>query len=128
MRIGLPLLVSVIACTACSTAAEQSTLSQFFAASRLRDTTALKNIATIVFEPGTEGIIASFEITSVVRSRNDRGLESEAVSISAPVRLPSGQRTQKDLVVTMQRDDGRWIVTGITDAAPPPGSPSTPRP
>jgi hypothetical protein len=120
VRIGLRLLVSLIAFTGCSTATEQSTLSRFFAASRLRDTTALKNIARVVFEPGTEGIITSFEITGVVRSRNDRGLESEAVSISAPVKLPSGQRAHKDLVITMQRDAGQWIVTGITDAPPPP--------
>jgi hypothetical protein len=128
MRVARHLLASLLALNGCSTATEQSLLSQFFAASRLRDTTALKNIATLVFEPGTQGIITSFEITSVVPSRNGGELESEAVSISAPVKLPSGQTAQKELVITMQRSAGHWIVTGITDAPSPPGSPSTPRP
>jgi hypothetical protein len=129
MRIAPPLLVSLttLALIGCSTAAEQSILSQFFAASRLRDTTALMNIATVVFEPTTQGIITSFEITNVVPHRNGGEFVSKDVSISAPVKLPSGQTARKDLVITMQRGAGHWIVTAITDAPPPPGSPSTPR-
>jgi len=128
MRIAPPLLVSLVAIAiGCSTATEQSILSQFFAASRLRDTTALKNVATVVFEPNTQGIITSFEITNVVPYRSGGELVSEHVSISAPVKLPSGQTAQKNLVIVMQRDAGRWIVTGITDASSLPGTPSTPR-
>jgi hypothetical protein len=130
MRIAplLFLLQTPLAVIGCSTAAEQSILSQFFAASRLRDTTALKNIATVVFEPGTQGIVTSFEITKIEPYRNDRELVSETVSISAPVKLPSGPTVQKDLVITMQRGTGHWIITAIADAPPRPGSPSTPRP
>jgi hypothetical protein len=129
MRIAAPLVVSLMtfALVGCSTGTEQSLLSQFFAASRLRDTTALKNIATVVFEPGTQGIITSFEITNVVPYRSDGEVVSKDVSISAPVRFPSGQTAQKDLVITMQRGAGHWIVTAITDAQSPRGSASTPR-
>ena len=128
MRIAPPLLLlqMTLALIGCSTATEQSRLSQFFAASRLRDTTALKKIATVVFEPATQGIVTRFEITKVEPSRADGDLVSENVSISAPVKLPSGQTAQKDLVITMQRGAGQWIVTAIQDATPRPASPSTP--
>ena len=130
MRIAPRLLVSLttLAVIGCSAAAEQSLLNQFFAASRLRDTTALKNIATVVFEPATQGIVTSFAITKIEPFRNDGELVSENVSISAPVKLPSGRTAQKDLVITLQRGTGPWIVTAIADAPPRPGSPSTPRP
>jgi hypothetical protein len=130
MRIAplLFLLQTTLAVIGCSMAAEQSILSQFFAASRLRDTTALKNIATVVFEPGAQGIVTSFEITNIEPYRTDGELVSENVSISAPVKLPNGGTVQKDLVITMQRYTGQWIVTAIADAPSRPGSPSTPRP
>ena len=62
----------------------------------------------------------------------DGELVSKDVSISAPVRLPSGQTAEKHYVVTMQRAilraekpfTGRWIITSIKDAS---GSASTPR-
>jgi hypothetical protein len=129
MRIAARLLVSLVAAAlvGCSTATEESILSQFFAASRLRDTTALKNVATVVFEPKTQGIITSFEITDVVPYRSGGELVSKDVSISAPVKLPSGQTEERALVITMRRDAGHWIVTAITDASPPAGTPSTPR-
>jgi hypothetical protein len=129
LRRAAALLASLItaAVIACSTASEQSLLNQFFAASRLRDTTALKNIATVVFEPTTQGIITSFEIVDVVPHANDGTLMSKEVSISAPVKLPSGQTAQQRLVVTIQRRAGAWIVTAVTDAPSVPASPSTPR-
>ena len=130
MRIAplLLLLQTTLAVIGCSRAAEQSILNQFFAASRLRDTTALKNIATVVFEPAMQGIVTSFEITKIEPHSNGGELVSENVSISAPVKLPSGQTVRKDLVITMQRGTGQWIVTAIADAPPRPGSPSTPLP
>jgi len=129
MRIASRLLVGLtsVALIACSTATEQSLLRQFFAASRLRDTTALKNIATVVFEPTTQGIVTSFEIIDVVPHRSGGGLMSKDVSISAPVKLPSGQTALKRLVVTMQRSEGDWIVTAVKDAPSVPASPSPPR-
>ena len=82
----------------------------------------------LVFEPGTQGIVTSFEITRIEPYRNDGELVSENVSISAPVKLPNGGTVQKDLVITMRRYTGQWIVTAIADAPSRPGSPSTPRP
>jgi hypothetical protein len=70
--------------------------------------------------------------THVDVSKYDGELVSKEVSISAPVKLPSGQTQQKNLIVTMQRAVlkadkeivGKWIITGVRDAA---GAASTPR-
>lgn len=96
---------------ACSPPPEYSLLQQFFSASRLRDTTALHNIATVIFEPREQGTIATFEITKVA-TRRDGDRELKEVTISAPVRLPSRETVQQTLVVTMEKIAGRWMVTG----------------
>jgi hypothetical protein len=129
---GALLLVAALAATqaACAPRAEAPILGEFFNASRLRDRTALQKLATTSFDPAADGIITSFNITAVV-TRQAAGRMIRDVSISAPVKLPSGQTRQKDLVVTLERDGSpggraaeRWIVTAIRDAAaglsPPP--------
>lgn len=129
----------------CSAPAEQPLLTQFFAASRLRDLTALHNFATIVFEPGVQGVVTSFDVTRVTATQGSDGQVvskgvskgvskdvSKDVSISAPVRLPDGRTVLKNFVITMQRglpgsDQNRWggwMITAIRDGS---GSPSTPR-
>ena len=128
------LTVSLLALTlvSCSNAAERTLLTQFFAASRLRDLTALHTIATVVFEPATDGIVTSFDMLQLTAVQGPDGLPvSEDVSISAPVRMPDGQTLVKTFVVTMQRtkpdphDRSRgWTVTAISER---PASPSTPR-
>jgi hypothetical protein len=65
----------------------------------------------------------------------DGELVSKDVTIDAAIKPPTGDPTQKTLVVTLQRAvlkgdkdiTGRWIITGIKDAASSPGSPATPR-
>jgi hypothetical protein len=135
VRIARLLVASVLALalTSCSSPGEEPLLSQFFAASRLRDRTALQDIASVSFEPNVQGIITRFEVTHVV-SVAEAGGESESkdVSISAPVRLPDGQTVQKHFVVTMNRPRtagdtnhwGGWMIRAIRDAS---ASPSTPR-
>ena len=53
----------------CSKTADQPLLNEFFAASRLRDRTALQRVATVIFEPRTQGIITHFDITAVGREQ-----------------------------------------------------------
>src|SRR5262249_16692428 len=82
---------------------------------------------TLVVDMSINGGPARVDVT-----KYDGELVSKAVSISAPVKLPSGQTAQKNYVVTMQRAilhadkelTGRWIITGIKDAS---GAASTPR-
>ena len=50
---------------ACSGAAEQTIITQFFNASRLRDNASLDNIATVVFDPQTQGTVTSVTIQAI---------------------------------------------------------------
>jgi hypothetical protein len=116
----------------CGPNTERTLLTQFFAASRLRDLTALRSISTVVFEPASDGIVTSFEILGMTAVQGPDGLPvSEGVTISAPVQLPDGRTVGKTLVATLERrqadgDPRRgWMVTAINEPA---ASPSTPRP
>jgi hypothetical protein len=63
-------------------------------------------------------------------TKYDGEMVSKDVTISATVHEPTGQTVHKTLVVTLQRAElrgdrpisGRWIVTGIRGAAPPPAT------
>ena len=133
MKIGFTVSLITLTLVGCSAPAEQLLLTQFFAASRLRDLTALHNYATIVFEPGVDGVVTSFEVTRVATVPGSDGqVASKAVSISAPVRLPDGRTVSKNFVITMQRglpgsDEhrwGGWMITAVSErsasASPPP--------
>ena len=100
-------------CVGCSNAREHALLDQFFAASRLRDLTALRNISNVVFEPREQGTVLSFEITSV----KEVSAGSKIVRVDAQVRRPDGQIAREILLVTLS---GRMI-TGVAVV------PSTPR-
>jgi hypothetical protein len=135
MRIASALAIALMTMIVpgCARDTERALLSQFFAASRLRDLTALQKIATVVFEPATDGIITSFEILKLTAASGPDGRPlSEQVSISAPVRLPDGRTVTKTVVVTMERRpiDGDqnpargWMITAFSAG---PASPSAPR-
>jgi hypothetical protein len=62
-------LLAAAMLVACSSASEQPILTQFFGASRLRDKTTLAGFAAVAFEPNTDGIVTSFDITSVSPER-----------------------------------------------------------
>jgi hypothetical protein len=121
----------------CSAAAEQRQLTRFFAASRLRDLTALREVATVVFEPVVDGVVTSFDIVDIAEARDAGGRvlskdRSKVVSIAAPVRLPDGQTVVKTLAITMQRglpgsDRNRWDGWMITAVSARPDAASTPR-
>jgi hypothetical protein len=104
--------LAFIVVVGCSTASERAQLERFFSASRLRDTTALQNLATVVFEPRERGTVTTFEIVNVA-SRYDGGRELKDVTISAPVRLPSRETVQQTLVVTLEKVASRWLVTNV---------------
>ena len=95
---------------------ERPLLDQFFAASRLRDRTALQSIATVIFEPRERGIVTTFDVLKV-EERHDGSRERKDVTIAAPVALPDGRTKRTTLAITMVRDDtGRWIVTAVDDS------------
>ena len=98
--------LAMLILTGCSAPAEQRLLTQFFAASRLRDLTALRKLSTVVFEPATDGIVTSFEITGV---RRDGALKE--VAVSAPVKLPDGETVVKELAITITSG----LVTAVSE-------------
>jgi hypothetical protein len=122
MRRLSSILIAAAMLAGCSGAQEHALLGEFFSASRLRDNTALARLATVRFEPTTQGIITKFDIVGVTDERREAGsaIVSKDVAISAPVKLPSGETVRKRLVVTMQREaDSKsgWIVSAIRDEA-----------
>jgi hypothetical protein len=134
VRITRAAIVSLmtLALWSCSAPVEEPLLTQFFAASRLRDLTALQTIASVVFEPSVQGVVTGFDITRVVsRVEPDGDRESREVSISAPVRLPDGRTQRKNYIVMIRRarssgntnHRGGWMITAIRDGVE---SPSTP--
>jgi hypothetical protein len=121
-----------VAMVACSVPPEQPIVSDFFAASRLRDTTALARFATVVFEPREQGIVTSFHIERVTPERAAGDMQVKDVVVMAGIRLPSGDLIDRRLTVTLEkrRNDedpgapyGGWIVTGVRDAPRPGAAP-----
>jgi hypothetical protein len=127
LRAPLALLCATGFALACSVPAEQPIVSDFFSASRLRDTTALSRFATVVFEPRDQGTVPSFHIRIVSPEASVGDMARKDVTILATVRTPDGPVVEKTLVVTLQRRGtsdlrqlyGGWIVTGVRDAAVP---------
>jgi hypothetical protein len=122
------MILALLALTAvaCGHAAERRLLTQFFAASRLRDLTALSKLATVVFEPLSDGVVTDFDITAVTSSTKP---DVKTVSIAAPVRLPDGRTIEKAFDVTVERQ----MVTKVSERldrrpSSPQAVPSTPRP
>jgi hypothetical protein len=105
--------VFLLTTLACSVHPEQTIVSDFFAASRLRDLTALSRFATVVFEPRERGTVTEFTIRSVTAERRVGDMRVKDVTIVAPVNEPDGRIVEKPLVVTLQRR------TSVASSAPP---------
>jgi uncharacterized lipoprotein YmbA len=125
-RLATAVIAGALTLAGCA-APEQPLLEQFFGASRLRDTTALQTVATVIFEPLEQGIVRTFRITGVTVERADGQTRTKDVTVEAPVILPDGHTVQKTLVVTLQQstgdNPGRWMVTAIREVAQPPSAP-----
>ena len=82
-------------------------------------------MATVVFDPRTEGTVTRFTIQAVSLEQHRGGIATKEVTVLAPVRLPDGTSVRKTLVITMRRTAiGRgqptsdaWIITGVRDAS-----------
>jgi len=115
--------LTMVALSSCAGDAERVLLAQFFAASRLRDLTALSKLGTVVFEPASDGIVTDFDITGITGDA-----ASKEVAISAAVKQPDGRTVRKRLTVTIQGG----LVTKVSEPpvlSPVEGGafPSTPR-
>lgn len=103
---------------ACLTSgADHQLLDRFFAASRLRDRTALARLATVTFEPNIDGIVTGFSIESA------RDLDADHRELTVPVTvLVDGQIRHLTLRVLLSRRDATrlessrtptWLVTSF---------------
>ena len=122
----------VLSAVACGPRPEQPLLEDFFAKSQAGDKAGLQRFATVIFEPGRDGVMSSFSIRSVTSSRRPMVAGGELlvkdVVIDARVRLPGGSNARKNMVVKLQQALPRgaqeradqWVVTDVTDAASPP--------
>ena len=87
---------------------DEQVLLRFFEASRVYDRAALEKVATVAFNPMTDGIVDAFTVAGVEASPDRR-----VVTVDAQVRRRSGTTAER-LSVTMERRAGRWLITGIT--------------
>lgn len=86
---------------------------RFFEASRLNDTTRVARLASVTFNPRTDGIVDAFEVESVEAAGDG---QSGQVTIRADVRTVDGRQEARRYRVALARRDGRWIVSGIAPA------------
>lgn len=93
---------------------EYQLLDAFFEASRVRDTAVVSNIASVMFDPVTDGIIQTFAIVAVGAERpGNAGQVVKDVTVEAPVRSLEGASIPRTLVFTMERAGGRWRITAF---------------
>lgn len=103
-------MLACLALTACVAASpERQLLERFFSAARLNDNTLLAGLATVTFNPRTDGTIEWFAIVDVTTGQDAR----KAVMVNAQVRTPDGETVPQALLVTLAARDGRWMVSGI---------------
>ncbi len=118
-RLVLMMVALGLSAIACAGGYEQALLAQFFTASRLLDRTALQNVATVIFDPRTDGTVLRFDVERIVPEDHNE----KRVTVSARVHLPNGDTVQQTLVVTMRRADpavdkgttSQWIITKVAN-------------
>lgn len=118
-----PLAALLLAATlACSVPAEQVLVSDFFAASRLRDLTALSQLSTTVFEPRDRGTVTRVRVERVSAERMEGAMAVKDVTVDATLHRPDGSTGQVLLMVTLSRPNaessrdqlyGGWKVISV---------------
>ena len=93
---------------------EEQLLRRFFEASRLYDTAAVGELATVIFHPRSDGIVQDFDVESIGDEETlPSGAVRKRVRIVADVK--GGQFTgPRTFDVTVERHDGIWRITAIT--------------
>ena len=111
--------VALVLSAACAwPSPERQLLLDFFQACRVYDTTVLARLATVPCNPRTDGVVQVFEMVRI-----DQAPDARQVTIRARVRLFDGQSSEREITASLERREGRWVVTGLT---PPPASQTSP--
>jgi hypothetical protein len=103
VAIGFLVAAGLLTLPACSVPPEHVIIRDFFAASRLRDLTALSRFSTTVLEPRERGTVSTFEVEAVAVERTEHGSIVKDVIVAAVIRQPDGQTVEKRLIVTLRR-------------------------
>ena len=111
----LSVWLTALTLAACLAPAEHPILTQFFAASRLRDRTALATFATVAFEPNSDGIVNTFSITSVTVEQREP-LTREALARRQPVIALSVADPRNPVDAT--KHEGDLVSKDVTIEAP----------
>lgn len=113
--VPVSVLLAAALCAGCRwTSADEQLLTEFFGQSRVYDRTRLAMVATVVFNPITDGVVHRFDIVERGAERtDDSGETMRDVTIRAAVLPPEGAPAERLLVITLTQRDGRWIVTGV---------------
>ena len=72
----------------------------------------MARLSAVPFNPRTDGIVDSFDISGVDRSDN----QTERVTVAASVRAFDGRVRSRQFVFTVTRRDGRWFIQEWHDA------------
>jgi hypothetical protein len=89
---------------------EEQLLTDFFEASRLHDTTAVARISSVTFNPREQGVVRQFSVEQAVAAADG---QSKTVSVQAQVSDLSGTTSSRRLLVTLRRQEDRWVITEI---------------
>jgi hypothetical protein len=112
LRIPCALIVCLFT-TACGwTPADEQFLTKFFERSRAYDTTRLAPVATVVFDPTTQGVVQRFRIVKREEAATAGGRGARLLTLQADVGS-AGRVSERTLMVTMEQRDGSWVVTHV---------------
>lgn len=134
MRIPRPVVWLTVVIVAigvgCAATTEEVVIGQFFAASRLRDRTSLRNFATVAFEPNEQGTITTFDVLGVTPERHSPLAASPNAAATGAV---ASERLVADLSVNstggppldVTKYEGEVVSRDVTIRAPvrPPAGP-----
>jgi hypothetical protein len=81
--------------SACSSQPEDPLIRQFFRASQLRDNQTLANFATVTFDPQTEGVVSTFDITNVTEERREPVMVKELAKAEEAARAAADEFSKK---------------------------------
>ena len=87
-------LVLAVACSG----SEQALVGQFFSASRLRDNTSLDNLATVMFDPRTQGTVTTFTVQTIAPEQR------KALSLKALAKAQEDARAE-DAAFTKRKEE-----------------------
>ncbi len=89
------LFALAIFASACSSGPEDPLIRQFFRASQLRDNQTLANFAIVTFDPQTDGIVSTFDITSMTEERREPVLVKDLATAEEAARAVADEFSKK---------------------------------